>query len=203
MASASDKRPGRHYQPEALVEACGQTVFVLLDRDHVTAALAVIQSAGAAGELDCTRCGNSLLHVAAHAGLHQVCSALLGKSGLPSDPRDWRGKTPLHIAAAKGHAQTCAALVDGKADVEARDTSGWCPLHCAAAHGRLEACRVLLERGSPVGATVTGSGTTALEIAEEAGNQKLIALFKYAPSKHVTDMAPVRGQRPSANEFDL
>jgi hypothetical protein len=43
---------------------------------------------------------------------------------------------------------------------------------------------------------VDGSGKTALDLATQFSHSAVQNLLKYQPSKHVTDLAPLRARQP-------
>ena len=116
-----------------------------------------------------------------------AASSLIGRLDL-----GWRepssGWSLLHLAVEHGHGQLVRELVAAGADMEALDSAGWTPL-CLAIDADIDGAaqaetrcaltmtRLLLHLGAnPRG----GRGITALEIAEDYGDEEAIRLLSPA-----------------------
>jgi ankyrin repeat protein len=135
------------------------------------------------------------LALAARGGLDTFIKALLAK-GVPPEPKDDWGYTPLHLAAKYGHASTLRLLLAAKASPSPKASNdGFTPLHLAVIDRHLEAISVLI------------SGGADLEAKDDQGRTPLHwAPFAYMPQpKHIyrklgaphdtvfTDPGPAKG----------
>jgi ankyrin repeat protein len=117
-----------------------------------TTVAAVRAAVGGGADLHVTNeYSDTMLHIAARKGLHEICHVLLD-AGSQIDARTSFQTTPLHDAARHGHADLCRTLVAHGADLDARNVRHETPLHLAADRGHVAACRVLLEAGAPIDA---------------------------------------------------
>ena len=91
----------------------------------------------------------TLLHIAADAGLSNICGFLIANClELPVDCRSTGGLTPLHLAARKGSVSTVQVLCLADAALDAQDSEGWSALHYAASHNHSEVIRYLTRHGA-------------------------------------------------------
>ncbi|MBU0513228.1 MAG: ankyrin repeat domain-containing protein, partial [Proteobacteria bacterium] len=86
--------------------------------------------------------------------------------------------TPLHLAAWRGSPEAAKVLLNHGAGVEARvkRMHAYTPLHLAALMGRPAVTRLLVARGADL-AVKDDQGRTPLDVAVDAGRQKLAALL--------------------------
>ena len=68
--------------------------------------------------------GETLLHVAADAGLEAIASLLLGAGARVNAVEEVLGRTPLHYAVAQGHWAAATLLLASGADAGALDKGG-------------------------------------------------------------------------------
>jgi ankyrin repeat protein len=78
---------------------------------------------------------------------------------------------PIHSAAA-GRVQVAMLLVDRGADVNVRQRHGWTPLQAAAQNGHADLVDALLRAGADAAAT-NDAGSTAADVAEKAGHERI------------------------------
>ena len=72
-----------------------------------------------------------LIHFAARAGQHALCTWILEQNAQLVDVTDVQGRTPLHHAASGGSMEVAALLVALGAEVDAADKQGLTPLDVA------------------------------------------------------------------------
>lgn len=81
--------------------------------------------------------------------------------------------SPIHSAVA-GSDYTCVKLLcDAKADINAKQHGGWTALMAASKAGRMDMVDELLSHGATIHITAD-NGLTALDLAESAGNTKVL-----------------------------
>ncbi|KAI0378903.1 ankyrin [Hypomontagnella monticulosa] len=91
------------------------------------------------------------------------------------EQRDSCGSTPLHIAAAKRNHKLCALLFEHSADANVVDHNGMTPLHrCQSGKGGVAAAEMLLQHCPSLIDRVDNFGKTALYMACEKGNKKMV-----------------------------
>ncbi|KAK3141007.1 hypothetical protein QOZ80_5AG0408850 [Eleusine coracana subsp. coracana] len=90
------------------------------------------------------------LHFAARQGRTDVCAFLIDQLGLPVDPVDDDGETPLIHATRQGHLQTAQYLLDHGANPSVASNLGATALHHAAGIGNIELMKLLLSKGVEV-----------------------------------------------------
>jgi len=112
---------------------------------------------------------NLPLHLAARFDHWHILHRLLGM-GVSVDTPGWQGTSALCLACLAGARDAAAGLADNGADVQWLDAWGNSPLHYAAVGGTPELADLLFTQGTPVDATETSRGWTALHLAIEAGN---------------------------------
>ncbi|KAG0516427.1 hypothetical protein BDA96_09G002200 [Sorghum bicolor] len=107
---------------------------------------------GAASVASAVRDANkrTALHFAAREGRADVCEFLIGELGLPVDPKDDDGETPLIHATRQGHLDTAKYLLDHGADPSVATNLGATALHHAAGIGNTELMKLLLSKGVDV-----------------------------------------------------
>ncbi|XP_049944295.1 ankyrin repeat and protein kinase domain-containing protein 1-like [Schistocerca serialis cubense] len=121
--------------------------------------------------------GWTALHVAASRGDVEA-TRLLVDAGAAVDARStWQQWTPLRVAAERDRAAVARLLLRGNADHKARDGSGWTPLHLAARCGNAEVAAALLEAGAERDATTGDSGATAVDLARENKDSRLMEML--------------------------
>lgn len=109
----------------------------------------------------------TLLHIAADAGLSNVCGFLVANClELPVDCRSTGGLTPLHLAARKGSVSTVQVLCLADAEIDAQDNEGWSALHYASNHNHSEVIRYLTRHGANT-ALETGLKQTPADLATD------------------------------------
>ena len=81
---------------------------------------------------------------------------------------------PIHSATAGNHDDVVAVLIDAGADVNATQRHGWTPLHGAAQNGSVASVERLLTAGADPAAR-NDDGTTAIELAQAAGHEEIVA----------------------------
>ena len=81
---------------------------------------------------------------------------------------------PIHSATAGNHDDVVAVLIDAGADVNATQRHGWTPLHGAAQNGSVASVERLLAAGADPAAR-NDDGTTAIELAQAAGHEEIVA----------------------------
>ena len=97
-------------------------------------------------------------------------------AGVPIDPADIQGQTPLHRSCLHGNLEIATLLLDrGSTAIDAKTDSGKTPLHMSCGGGYLEITTLLLDRGTTaineeddIGRTPLDScwGTKKLETAD-------------------------------------
>lgn len=92
--------------------------------------------------------GDTLLHVAAIRGHHNLVQKLISK-GIPVDAKNNGGETALHLACLKGQEQVAQALLSHGADPSIKDKQGKTSRDIATEVGNIEMVRLLHELGKP------------------------------------------------------
>ena len=119
------------------------------------------------------------LMLACEGGHHRVVRELLARNAAV-DTRLFNGWTAIMLAAVHGHHETLMHLFAADADVDAQVAStGETALTAACRNGYVRIARALVQRGADLRAT-TCDGQTALDIAQEMGNQELYSLLRDA-----------------------
>ncbi len=116
------------------------------------------------------------------AALHGKVSVarVLVEHGAGIQVRDAHGSTPLHEAALGGNPDVIRFLLEHGASIDGRDIdNGATALMLAASLDRSAAVAVLIERGADPGLR-DHTGRTALDRAQETGDEALIALLRSA-----------------------
>ncbi|CAI7580523.1 unnamed protein product [Penicillium viridicatum] len=114
----------------------------------------------------------TLLYHAAQGG-HEAVVRLLLDNGATVECFDRIGRTPLHVAAEKGHEAVVRLLLGNGANT---DRIRMTPLHHAAMRGQEEVVRLLVDNGANI-QSAGQRGQTALSLAINSGNQKLVNLL--------------------------
>lgn len=105
------------------------------------------------------------LFTAAADGDAAAIRALLAR-GVPVDPRDAKGRTPLLVATHANRVEAARALVEAGADVNARDAIEDSPYLYAGARGHLEILELTLAHGADLASTNRFGGTALIPAAE-------------------------------------
>ncbi|RLM98318.1 ankyrin-3 [Panicum miliaceum] len=178
MADAADALSARS-KVQAFLEAAR-----VGDLDSLKSLVAALdeEGTGAAAVAAAVRDANkrTALHFAAREGCTDVCQFLIDQLGLPVDPRDDDGETPLIHAACQGHLHTVKYLLDHGADPSVASSLGATALHHAAGIGNTELMKLLLSKGvdiesesdagTPLPNIENADGVTALLSAVAAGS---------------------------------
>ena len=135
--------------------------------------------AGAKAEVSTRIGGYRPLHIAARNGHADVITVLLRGGADAGATTSVSGATPLHLAAASPGAEAVRVLLEAGADVESREAA-WhqTPLIFAASAGRLDNVRLLLAAGADPAATTMVVDTAEMERADQAANQRLVAVLE-------------------------
>ena len=131
--------------------------------------------------------GDTALHEAARADEVEALMTLLDL-GAEKDPRNKLGATPLHLASHKGNNAATKALIRGGAAVRGAKSlmrGGYSPLHAAAANGSADCLQDLIDAGSSLRhsaseSSLRGGSATALELAEDAGQERTASMLRNA-----------------------
>ena len=116
--------------------------------------------------------------MAASAGGSLPLVALLLESGAVLAPRDKQGETAFLLACDKGWTDVASALLAKGADANDSDPgTGTTALMRAASFGSLPLVQLILSKGGRRDQP-NSSGETALQIAQRAGHQEIVALLK-------------------------
>ncbi|KAL6624649.1 hypothetical protein ACP70R_031970 [Stipagrostis hirtigluma subsp. patula] len=148
MADATAALSARSKVQAFLEAACSGD----LDAFKKLAAALDDEGKGAAAVAAAVRDANkrTALHFAAREGRTEVCAFLVDELGLPVDPKDDDGETPLIHAARLGRLDTVEYLLDHGADPSLASSLGATALHHAAGIGKLEVMKLLLSKGADV-----------------------------------------------------
>ena len=106
------------------------------------------------------------------------------KAGAPvnSSSRNSLKAAPIQSAVAAGHERVVQILLQFGADPNVREQNDYAPLHTAAQNRDAEMVRTLLYGGADL--TFQGDdGKTALDIAMDAGDEKVISILKEGITK--------------------
>lgn len=131
--------------------------------------------------------GDTALHEAARADELDTLLTLI-TLGAEVDVRNKLGATPLILASHKGHKAVCKALIKAGAAVTGAKSlmrGGYSPLHAAAANGSTECLQELIDSGASLRhsaseSSLRGGSATALELAEESGQQETARMLRNA-----------------------
>jgi ankyrin repeat protein len=134
--------------------------------------------AGAKTEASSRIGGYRPLHIAARNGHVDVIAALLRGGASVDATTTVSGATPLHLAASSSSAGAVRVLLEAGADVDSREAA-WnqTPLIFAASAGHTENVRLLMDTGADPGATTKVIDTAEMERADQAANQRLVAVL--------------------------
>lgn len=130
-----------------------------------------------------TYCGNGALHAAALSERAEIVRLLL-KAGAERDICAADLRTPLHYAAARGCVAAVEVLLAAGADPDALDiceldglTTRMSPLHYAVINDHVAVAAMLLCYGANPVLVETGSGESALQMAERSDDPQLVSLL--------------------------
>ncbi|KAI1273947.1 hypothetical protein F5Y07DRAFT_401911 [Xylaria sp. FL0933] len=121
------------------------------------------------------RTGNAPIHLAIQQeNIKVLQSMLLNISHI--EERDSSGSTPMHLAASTRNKRVVAMLLDKGANVDAVDQRHRSPLHrCQAGSGGVQVAELILNRSPGLIDRIDHIGKTALYMACESGNEKMVA----------------------------
>jgi ankyrin repeat protein len=98
------------------------------------------------------------------------------------DSKDRHGQTGLMLAAAGGHAEVARLLIENRADLNHTAKYHLSALMLAVINRHAPVVRILVEAGAEKELRATGApgfaDLTALEIAEQAGDEEIAALLR-------------------------
>lgn len=201
---------GRGEIVQALVAAGGNVnkangagatpVMLAAQSGHAEVAKALMAAGAETAAAD--KRGRTLLFHAIRGGCEELAKELIA-SGADLNARNEDEKGLLHEAAGDGRLEVVRALLAAKVPVDPKeDREGATPLMLAAAEGHTEVLQELLKAKADVSAT-NNAGSTAFEIATDAGQEEAAALLKPrgAPGKGGT--APKATAKPAAAALGL
>lgn len=152
----------------------------------------------------CNELKQSPLHIAVQTEQVNAVKLLLYHGGNPN-LKDRRGNTPIHLAAQLKSIDCLSALLDinvyttkyknNAPDLDSMNYAGFTPLHLAVLKDSLEAVQKLCYAGCDVDVRDRTSGRTALHIAVERHNQKIIR-FLLQQANAEADMPMFNGNTP-------
>lgn len=117
------------------------------------------------------------VHDAAEDGNLARLSDLLKSNPAQLELRNTAGMTPLHLAAREGKAEAVKFLIDKGADILALTKTSYDALSLATLNAQKDVISLLLEKGAiPTSQNIDGD--TAITLAERAGKQEVLQLFK-------------------------
>ncbi|MDR2490364.1 MAG: ankyrin repeat domain-containing protein [Spirochaetaceae bacterium] len=121
--------------------------------------------------------GNTAMHLAVPAAVHQQALDLLLRNRANPNLRDGRGDSPLHVVISlHREAAIAGALLQGGSDVSIHNIEGKTPLFTAIEEKANDIIPLLLDYNSDIFAA-TNSGATPFERALSGGNGTLDALI--------------------------
>jgi len=101
------------------------------------------------------------------------------KCGADVNGKDENGITLLHISSKNGSLEISKFLISNGADVNIKaDNDDSTPLHGAAMAGKKELVRLLLDNGAEVNAKTRPFGNTAMKIAKDFNQPKVVDVLK-------------------------
>ncbi|XP_065599885.1 ankyrin repeat domain-containing protein 16 isoform X2 [Cyrtonyx montezumae] len=142
---------------------------------------------GDATKQRCDRTGDTLLHVAARHGHHQLLVLLLETLGMDVEVANGDYKRPLHEAASMGHRECVSYLLAKGANVDCLKRADWTPLMMACTKQNLEVIQDLVEHGAnPL--LKNKDGWNCFHIASREGHLKVLQyLLAVSPSSWDTE----------------
>ena len=167
-----------HCEPRHVEDTCGGSALVVAAARGDLDVVRVLLGAGADPTArDCLyKCA---LYFAASSGNAGIARLLLQCSRINPNVADIYGNTPFQGAAWAGHTDVVAAFLEHPLtdpNVCSRDGGDSPPLHCALHQGHLPVVQLLI--ADPRTDTSAGiTGRSALEVAQDAGNEEAIALL--------------------------
>lgn len=107
--------------------------------------------------------------------------------------------TPLHIAARTGHLEVVKTLIEHGNDINTQGAFNFTPLHLAVQNNHKDLVELLLKEGAnrELRGGFDDNQMTAKELAEQEGEEDIIALFK--PEKIITPL-PTQLTTTNAND---
>lgn len=180
-----------HCEPRHAEDTCGGSALVVAAARGALDVVRVLLGAGADPTAnDCLY--KNALFFAASSGNADIARLLLRCNRVNPNGADIYGHTPLQSAAWAGHTDVVAAFLAQPLtdpNVCSRDGGDSPPLHCAVARGLLPMVQLLL--ADPRIDTSAGiTGRSALEVAQEAGSDEVIALLTAHKKLEGTRQAP-------------
>ncbi|KAG8084649.1 hypothetical protein GUJ93_ZPchr0010g10693 [Zizania palustris] len=125
------------------------------------------------------------LHFAAREGRTDACDFLITQLGLPIDPKDDDGETPLIHATRQGHLQTASYLLQHGADPSVASSLGATALHHAAGIGNTDLMKLIISNGVDV-ESESDAGTPLIWAAGH-GQQEAVKLLLQHNAKTSTE----------------
>lgn len=118
----------------------------------------------------------TVLHKAVSLGNLEITKLIVAK-GIDANLKNEFGHTALHIAIQFGNIDLIKYLIKNNANVNIQDIEGMTPLHSTTANGAYpEIIQILLSQGADR-TLMNNNGKTALDIAKEMGNKKMITIL--------------------------
>ncbi len=118
------------------------------------------------------------LHYAAYRGGIGAVNVLLNNPKTDINAKDEMERMPLHLAAKSGQLNIVKAIIDkDRTNLDFMDSFGWTPLTYAARNGFIDVVEFLVQNGANLNHK-TKDGETALNLAMESGNEKMIVKLK-------------------------
>ncbi|XP_050669786.1 NF-kappa-B inhibitor cactus-like [Leptidea sinapis] len=126
--------------------------------------------------------GHTPLHLAVLSG-HAVVTRMLVRAGASLGIRDRTGGTPLHIAVERNNLECLQALLARVPEhpprklatvLDQKNYRGQACVHVAAISGHLETLQMLLYYGADINVTENLAGRTALHMAAQRGDVRLV-----------------------------
>ncbi|KAG2175263.1 hypothetical protein INT44_007751 [Umbelopsis vinacea] len=136
---------------------------------------------------------DTALHYAARIGNCEVVDILLQR-GADINAKNDKGENALHCATGFGDFVTVDLLLQQGVDINAKNDKGETSLHIAVKKNMLDITSVLIDNGIDIDAKHVPTKSTALHLAIEARNFKLISLLV----RRHADVNAINGQYKSA-----
>ena len=168
----------RGFDPNTVEAERGDTGMILALRENAMKVFALLLNANGTDVDQRANNGDTALMIAAYKGNREAVQALLAK-GANVNRSGW---TALHYAAAAGDNEIVQMLVDKRADLNAKSPNNTTPIMMAARGGHILTVKLLLDAGAD--ATLKNdAGMTAIDFAEQNGNQDIVDGLRYRLKK--------------------